>query len=176
MTRMQRRRQRKRRWRCRSEARTSRAARHGRGIEAPPAPLLGAPRVIEKEGFRLQMTAEGLRVVADDYHCPPLHLSTKDLADLGLALDDRVAPPSVALQWTAKMDLPADRLAQGPASDPAWVKPEGLQVRDFLVCRVTEGIDVFVTSYSASPAILSASQASQLGLSPTGRRRETKLE
>jgi hypothetical protein len=140
-----------------------RAARAVEGLEERRL-LPGAPQVLERKGFRLELTAEGLRLAADDYHCPPLHLSAKDLASLGLFLDERAAPASVALPWTANMDMESDRAARGPASNPAWVRPEGLQVRDFLVSRVKNGIDIFVTSYSASPAILSTSQASQLGL------------
>jgi hypothetical protein len=131
---------------------------------------VASPPVILRKGVRLELRAEGLRLTAEDYHCPPVHLTASDLASIGLALDRRVAPPSVALPWAASLKVPADRTEPGPASDPGWAMPAGVQVGDFLVCRVAGGLDLFVTCHNARPVILSDHQATQLGLHHQGER------
>lgn len=86
-----------------------------------------------------------LRLLA--HHAGPVHLSHADLARLGLWLS---APPET---------LPSSRLLEPDGSEP-----EGLEVGDYLLLAVREGLDVFVQEPDAGPAFATRATLARLGL------------
>jgi hypothetical protein len=119
-----------------------------------------------------ETTFGGLRIEATDYHAGPTHLTVSDLVELGLELTGEVPTSSVARPWQQSLRTDADRAPAGPAvGNPRWQLPEGLTLGGFVVARVRDGLDVFMTSYDARPVSLGAAHLEQLGLRPLGEWR-----
>jgi hypothetical protein len=143
--------------------------------QLPPIAPLGEPtgagvsRIarFSRSGIQFIPTSSGLLIEVTEYHTSPVHLSGRDLQQLGLELrgDESQRAVSVAAPWAASIDVRPDRAKRGPAlNDRGWQLPAGAQRDGYLLARVRGGLDVFAVTYDAKPIRLTETDLDELEL------------
>lgn len=118
-----------------------------------------------REGIELVAEQTGLRIVVNDFHAGPVHLTVEDLAELGIAIRSAATESSYAQRWLSRQEVEPDKEPYGPAlTDPEWTEPKGHQVGDLFLAPVRDGLDIYVNCYHAPSVTLSQSLLGRLGL------------
>lgn len=122
--------------------------------------------MIRKGELEFRALPSELEIQVWDYHADPVHLSLEDLDELGLIATEERAPQltSQVGPWRrALQEGKAPRDSQGPRlSEDA--SAQALHMGGLALLPVTEGVDVYVVSYDASPVRLDPTHLARLGL------------
>lgn len=118
--------------------------------------------IVKRDGLGFEAVGDTLRITSYAYDAGPVHLSRDDLAVLGLAVRPRAlrASASAVKLWREAARHARDEIPRGPAP---WGSP-GIVAGDIRLVAVTEGLDVFVLAYDASPIEVQRTELEQLGV------------